>query len=393
MFLLSLSVAAALAALTVVLAARRAVTRADRVAVLRRRDSLAALALVVERQVQRPVSVPRRTTDDADPGATTAREGTPADAERRARLRSFAVVGPVEQHPPPPAPDPVHALGDDGRPRHAGRRRRPTWPPRPAHRPPTTRRFTPVPKPIVTIDGTREDSVHGDVLPGLVGIDAELAGSDAESVGSGPGLPVTASPTRTQPDHRKPADVVRPAPAPHRPAHPTRQMPAAGSVAVPDAEPSATPSAGQRVRRLAAVAAALLAVVAIGVGQRNPDAAPPVAAANPDVVEASPLPLDLGPPTTPIAPIGALGDVVAFDVTPPLSLDLAAAQATWVQVRLRGGVVLWEGTLQPGDATQVSAPAAVDLRTGNPAGLATTVNGRLLDHPRPPGQPLTFAIG
>ena len=137
----------------------------------------------------------------------------------------------------------------------------------------------------------------------------------------------------------------------------------------------------------------MLAVVAIGVGQRTPDAAPPPPTNAPDVVEASPLPVELGPPTTPLAPVGALGDVVAFEVTPPLSLDLAANQASWVQVRLRGGAVLWEGTLQPGDSTQLSAWGPVDLRTGNPAGLAATVNGRLLDHPRPPGQPLTFAVG
>jgi hypothetical protein len=88
-----------------------------------------------------------------------------------------------------------------------------------------------------------------------------------------------------------------------------------------------------------------------------------------------------------------VGDVAAFDVAAPFTLDLAADQPSWVQVRNRSGEVLFEQTLQPGQSTQVDVDQPVAVRTGNPAGLAVTAGFVPLDHPRPAGQPITLHLG
>ena len=157
-------------------------------------------------------------------------------------------------------------------------------------------------------------------------------------------------------------------------------------------------------RRILAAAAIVVALasVAIALELRRPGTNAPViteelltgsevAAASTD---ASTPPTDATPaPTTPLAPTAVNGDEVGFAVLPPFTLDLAADQPSWVRVTSVDGTVLAEQTLQPGGSTQVAAAGPVTVRTGNPAGLAVSANGRLLDHPRLPGQPLTLAVG
>lgn len=95
----------------------------------------------------------------------------------------------------------------------------------------------------------------------------------------------------------------------------------------------------------------------------------------------------------PLLPVATTGDAVTFDVPIPFSLDLAAAAATWVRVQATSGDVLYEGTLAPGDTTSVPVSGPVQVRVGNPGGLLATADGHLLDHPRPPGEPLTLTLG
>jgi len=105
----------------------------------------------------------------------------------------------------------------------------------------------------------------------------------------------------------------------------------------------------------------------------------------------APDPADATPP--PLEPAGTLFDVVAFALVPPFALGLVAGDPTWVRVTDDGGGVLFEGTMAAGDMTTVAADSSVQVRVGNPGGLLATADGRLIDHPRPPGQPLTLALG
>jgi len=172
----------------------------------------------------------------------------------------------------------------------------------------------------------------------------------------------------------------------------------------------ATPSThGRRPpapRRLAVVGAALLVVlggVALAVARPASDLAPNAsggraAAASSVADPATPAPTTGGPstedaPPPPLTPGAVTGNTVAFDLAPPFTLDLAAGAATWVRVQTTGGDTLFEGTLAPADTTSVAATGPLQLRIGNPAGLLLAADGRLLDHPRPSGQPLTLALG
>jgi hypothetical protein len=155
-----------------------------------------------------------------------------------------------------------------------------------------------------------------------------------------------------------------------------------------------------RRRRLAAVAAAISLIAAVGFASNwNSDGATTSSAASGDTATASDDPVTdavtpASPaPSIPLAPGMVVGDVAAFDVAAPFTLDLAADQPSWVQVRNRSGQVLFEQTLQPGQSTQVDVDQPVAVRTGNPAGLAVTAGFVPLDHPRPAGQPMTLHLG
>ena len=167
------------------------------------------------------------------------------------------------------------------------------------------------------------------------------------------------------------------------------------------------PTADRRDRRRRVLAAAAiimaLASVAVALELRRPGTNAPViteelltggevAAATPDTTV--PSATDATPsPTTPLAPTAVNGDEVGFAVLPPFTLDLVADQPSWVRVASIDGTVLAEQTLQPGGSTQVAVTGPVTVRTGNPAGLVVSADGRLLDHPRLPGQPITLAVG
>ena len=161
-----------------------------------------------------------------------------------------------------------------------------------------------------------------------------------------------------------------------------------------------TRSRPHRRRQLVTVAAAVSLIAAVGVAS-NWDAmntggstAGPTDAATPSNESiADTEPLDPPPASIPLAPGMVVGDVAAFDVAAPFTLDLAADQPSWVQVRNRSGEVLFEQTLQPGQSTQVDVDQPVAVRTGNPAGLAVTAGFVPLDHPRPAGQPITLHLG
>ena len=150
------------------------------------------------------------------------------------------------------------------------------------------------------------------------------------------------------------------------------------------------------LRRSAAIAASvavLLAGVLLALVRPGGSPVPPGPA---DAVEASPaVPAPFTDSTLPppLPPSGAVGEAVTFDVTAPFTLDLAAGDTTWVRVQTANGIVLFEGTLAPNDTTTVPATGPVQLRVGNPAGLLAAADGRLIDHPRPAGQPVTLALG
>jgi hypothetical protein len=160
--------------------------------------------------------------------------------------------------------------------------------------------------------------------------------------------------------------------------------------------PSHTPSHAPRRRRLATAAAAIAVVAAVGLASTwNSDGPSPYPATTADAASTAPLPPEVpeAAPSLPLTPGLVVGDVAAFEVAAPFTLDLAADQPSWVQVRNRSGQVLFEQTLQPGESTQVDVDQPVAVRTGNPAGLAVTAGFVPLDHPRPAGQPITLHLG
>jgi hypothetical protein len=199
--------------------------------------------------------------------------------------------------------------------------------------------------------------------------------------------------------------------APHRtptgPALSNPQPHGAPLVAVGSSSSRRSPSShGQptihhhRRRRLATVAAAVSLIAAVGFasnwnsdGDARSASSADDAAASTDEPAGGALPPVVPAPSIPLAPGMVVGDVAAFDVAAPFTLDLAADQPSWVQVRNRSGDVLFEQTLQPGQSTQVDVDQPVAVRTGNPAGLAVTAGFVPLDHPRPAGQPMTLHLG
>lgn len=205
-------------------------------------------------------------------------------------------------------------------------------------------------------------------------------------------------------EHYWPTDSISDTRSANQPAPPSAWIPAGGSVS-PSAGGSVTPLSRRpqartpRRRRLATAAAAIAVVAAVGLASTwnsgGPSSGPDTTAEatstaplTPEVPETAPA-----PPSLPLTPGLVVGDVAAFEVTAPFTLDLAADQPSWVQVRNRSGQVLFEQTLQPGESTQVDVDQPVAVRTGNPAGLAVTAGFIPLDHPRPTGQPITLHLG
>jgi len=164
----------------------------------------------------------------------------------------------------------------------------------------------------------------------------------------------------------------------------------------PSRTPRRTPSHAPRRRRLATAAAAIAVVAAVGLASTwNSGGPSPYPATTADAASTAPLPPEVpaAAPSLPLTPGLVVGDVAAFEVAAPFTLDLTADQPSWVQVRNRSGQVLFEQTLQPGESTQVDVDQPVAVRTGNPAGLAVTAGFVPLDHPRPAGQPITLHLG
>jgi hypothetical protein len=190
-----------------------------------------------------------------------------------------------------------------------------------------------------------------------------------------------------------------------RPARATASSGSGVSAATADPPASATPSVSapaslgapratgkhRRARVIAAATVALVVGGAVVVGVRSgpgpADATAVVAAA----LTPTPTPDPAPPPA--LTPVAASGDVIAFSAAAPFTLDLAAGAPSWVRVQTASGAVLFEGTLVAGEQTSVRAEEPVRIRLGNPAGVLAAADGGLLDHPRPPGQPLTLALG
>lgn len=201
-------------------------------------------------------------------------------------------------------------------------------------------------------------------------------------------------------DHYWPTDSISDTRTATQPAPPS-----AGGVVTPRSRlpqtsaPSRAPSRALRRRRLATAAAAIAVVAAVGLASTwNSGGPSPYPATTADAASTAPLsPEGSGaapaPPSLPLTPGLVVGGVAAFEVAAPFTLDLAADQPSWVQVRNRSGQVLFEQTLQPGESTQVDVDQPVAVRIGNPAGLAVTAGFIPLDHPRPPGQPFTLHLG
>lgn len=148
-------------------------------------------------------------------------------------------------------------------------------------------------------------------------------------------------------------------------------------------------------RRRLLVAATVLVVGGLVTAGVRPSLGPPESTVG-DAATAEPTvpapPASTIPP--PLAPSGdTRGGTVAFTIAAPLTLDLAASAPSWVRVQTTDGVVLFEGTLAGGDATRVAVGSPVLVRLGNPAGVLAAADGRRLDHPRPPGEPLTLRLG
>lgn len=349
------SIVVALTAIVVVIRWPR--PRADRRVLERRAQSLEALGLVVTRSaVTRPDEVARHERRHLDASADPA----------SCRHVAITVLGSADV--------------ECRRAHEAG-----TGAPRPSsavHRPP--RRQPRPPTRVVQLDAhdLPPDEDLTQTVDGLV-----PSGVDPDDVPRGASLPeptaAVTSPRAQRHSHHSGHSGT---------AAEARPRPASMAPPLPDNRP--TPQRRHDPRRWAAVAVALLVILGgFTVSLIRPDPSPSAPARD----EAGGATSTTSPPTTspppPLTPTGSLGESVAFALPPPFTLDLAAGDTTWVRVQATGGEVLFEGTLAPDDTASVTTDGPVELRVGNPAGLLAAAGGRLLDHPRPSGQPVTLAIG
>lgn len=187
---------------------------------------------------------------------------------------------------------------------------------------------------------------------------------------------------------------------------PEHSLPVAGAGLVAGAGPAAetagrgnrTPSSPSRLRRrrrvLATVGLAATVVAAAVMLAASPSPTPtPSAAADADTAGAvEPAPTPPSPPP-PIPPSSTLGDIVRFAVPAPATITIAAAADSWVQIRTADGTIPFEGLVAAGESAEVPVGVAASIRLGNPAGVLVAADGRLLDHPRPGGEPLTLELG
>jgi cytoskeletal protein RodZ len=75
-------------------------------------------------------------------------------------------------------------------------------------------------------------------------------------------------------------------------------------------------------------------------------------------------------------------------------IRLAASDDCWVQLRTAHGRTIFSGVIPAGSGRHWTERRTVQLRLGNPAGVALTVNGRRLrSRHRPAGRPLTLRPG
>lgn len=334
------SVVVALAAIAVVIRWPR--PRADRRVLQRRAHSLEALGLVVTRSATARAEAVARHADRQDP---------PVNETSAYRPVAITVLGPVDADP-----SGERSAQVEGQPvRPHGRR---------ASRSPSRRHTRP--------------ALHHDPTPSRL---VQLGSDD---------LPPDETLTQTV------SSLAAAEPAPGDGASVTTRTRRPVSVTTPRGETPPTPVRRRAVRRWSAAAVAIVVVLGGLATARLRPGGDPMSAVPGETAGATPTEV---PPTTdtappaPLAPVGTIGDSVTFALPPPFTLELAAGDTTWVRVQATSGEVLFEGTLAPNDTITVPTTIPVQLRVGNPAGLLAVAGGRLIDHPRPPGQPITLALG
>lgn len=155
----------------------------------------------------------------------------------------------------------------------------------------------------------------------------------------------------------------------------------------------ARPTTTRRWLAAAATMAVLAGALTLAVARPDGGPVPSVPGGSAEAEPAPPAPPVEATAPPSLLPVGTLGDTVGFALAPPFTLDLATSAVTWVRVQAVSGEVLFEGTLEAGGSTSVQVASPVRVRVGNPVGLLVAANGQLLDHPRPPGQPLTLSLG
>jgi cytoskeleton protein RodZ len=162
---------------------------------------------------------------------------------------------------------------------------------------------------------------------------------------------------------------------------PTNAAPAAATVApAPPAGPSPPPAAPAPPAPVSAPNAAAPATPAPVTVASAPPAAPASAPVAPQVAAAPASSSDDASAAN--APAGPRVFGAAADV--PARIVVHAVKDSWIQLR-NGDQILVERTLHPGDTLRVPDETGLSLRTGNGAGIALEVDGKL-------GKPLSGTV-
>lgn len=155
---------------------------------------------------------------------------------------------------------------------------------------------------------------------------------------------------------------------------------------------------GPRTTHHAAMAVVAAGVLAIGAALLGASASTVVV---PSVTPAETAPAVPSPatsadapdaPLAPLAPVAIDGDVVTYPVTELDEVTVAATERSWLRVRTPDGGILTEGTLEAGEVATMVVPGAVEVRVGNPDGVAVRASTRALDLPPSGGSPLTLVL-
>lgn len=148
-----------------------------------------------------------------------------------------------------------------------------------------------------------------------------------------------------------------------------RALPNPAAVVGP--EPTATPTATVQVNRVTATPTATPEVTDTATATPAPT--------QPLAVGETPVPAPTQPPATPTVETTAFRPVQRIEMV----LDLLAR--SWTRIIVDGSLAL-EAVLEPGEQRTFEATESIVLRTGNAAGIQTTINGEMLPALGGPGE-------